>query len=53
MQETSEMLVRSLGLEEPLKEGMPTHFSILAWRISMDTRAWWATDDRVAQSWIQ
>ena len=30
MQET---WVRPLGLEDPLEEGMVTHFSILAWRI--------------------
>ena len=30
MQET---WVRSLGWEDPLKEGMATHYSILAWRI--------------------
>ena len=28
-----EMLVRSLVQEDPLKEGMATHSSILAWRI--------------------
>ena len=28
-----EMLVRSLGQEDPLEEGMTTHSSILAWRI--------------------
>ena len=33
MQET---WVQSLGLEDPLEEGMATHSSILAWRISMD-----------------
>ena len=27
------MCVRSLGWEDPLEEGMATHFSILAWRI--------------------
>ena len=27
------MLVRSLGQEDPLKKGMATHASILAWRI--------------------
>ena len=27
------MLVRSLGWEDPLEEGMATHSSILAWRI--------------------
>ena len=30
MQET---LVRSLGQEDPLEEGMATHSSVLAWRI--------------------
>ena len=30
MQET---LVPSLGQEEPLEKGMPTHSNILAWRI--------------------
>ena len=33
VQETQEMRVRSLGWEDPLKEGMATHSSILAWRI--------------------
>ena len=28
-----EMRVQSLGREDPLEEGMATHFSILAWRI--------------------
>ena len=28
------MQVQSLGREDPLEEGMATHFSILAWRIS-------------------
>ena len=28
--------VRSLGWEDPLEEGMATHFSIFAWRLSMD-----------------
>ena len=31
MQET---WVRSLGWEDPLEEGMATHSSILAWRVS-------------------
>ena len=26
-------MVQSLGQEDPLEEGMVTHFSILAWRI--------------------
>ena len=33
MQEMQEMHVRSLGREDPLEEGLATHFSILAWRI--------------------
>ena len=33
MQEIQEMQIQSLGLEDPLEEGMATHFSILAWRI--------------------
>ena len=40
MQET---WVRSLGWEDPLKEGMATHSSIPAWRIPMDRGAWRAT----------
>ena len=28
-----ERQVQSLGGEDPLKEGMTTHFSILAWKI--------------------
>ena len=34
MQESQEPQVPPLGREDPLKEGMATHFSILAWRIS-------------------
>ena len=33
MQETQKMEVQSLGWEDPLEEGMATHFSILAWKI--------------------
>ena len=33
MQETQEMWVESLGLEDPLEEEMTTHPSILAWKI--------------------
>ena len=35
-----ETWVRSLGLEDPLEEGMATHSSIRAWRIPMDRGAW-------------
>ena len=38
-----ETQVQSLGQEDPLDKGMATHSSILAWRIPMDTGAWWAT----------
>ena len=34
MQEMQELQVRSRGGEDPLEEGMETHSSILAWRIS-------------------
>ena len=33
MQETEEIQVCSLGLEDPLEEEMTTYSSILAWRI--------------------
>ena len=39
-----EMLVQSLGWEDPLGEGMAIHTSILAWRITMNRGSWWATD---------
>ena len=35
---------------DPLEEGMETHSSILAWRISVDIGASWATVHRVAKS---
>ena len=47
MQETQ---VRSLGWEDPLEEGMTTHYSILAWRIPMDRGAWRATVHGVEKS---
>ena len=50
MQET---WVWSLGWEDPLKEGMATHSSILAWRIPMDRGAWWAEVHGAAQSKMQ
>ena len=47
MQET---WVQFLGWEDPLEEGVATHSSILAWRISMDRGAWQATVHGVAKS---
>ena len=48
--EMQETCVQSLGWEDPLEEGMATHSSILAWRISMDRGAWWATVHKVTKS---
>ena len=31
------------GWEDPLEEVLANHSSILAWRIRMDTGAWWTT----------
>ena len=45
-----ETWVQSLGWEDPLKEGMATHSSILAWGIPMDRGAWQATVHGVAES---
>ena len=42
--------VRSLGWEDPLEEGLSTHFSSLAWRIPMERGAWWATVHGVTKS---
>ena len=33
MQEIQETQIQSLGWEDPLEEGIPTHSSTLAWRI--------------------
>ena len=46
-----ESWIRSLGWVDPLEEGMATHSSILAWRIPIDKRAWWATLHGVSESW--
>ena len=37
MQET---YISFLGWEDSLEEGLATHFSILAWKISVDRGAW-------------
>ena len=39
-----------LGWEDPLEKDLATHSSILAWRISMERGASWATVYRVAES---
>ena len=43
MQELQETQVQSLGWEDPLRESMVTHSSVLAWRVPMNRGAWWAT----------
>ena len=42
-----------VGGEDPLEEGMATHSSILAWRISIDRGVWQATLYKVSQSQTQ
>ena len=44
----------SLGQEDPFEEEMATHSSILAWKMSKDRGAWWATVHGVAnsQTWL-
>ena len=53
VQEMQEVLVRSLGWEDPLEEGMATHFSILAWRIPKDSEAWQAMGPWVTRNWTR
>ena len=48
-----ETWVQSLGLEDPLEEGMATNSSILAWRIPMGRGVWWATVHGVTKSQTQ
>ena len=45
-----ETWVQSLGWEDPLKESIATHSSILAWRFPMDRGAWGATGHGVTKS---
>ena len=54
MQETQETWVRSLGWEDPLKEGVATHSSILAWEIPQRKEPGGLhTVHMVAKSWTQ
>ena len=48
-----ETWVQSVGLEDPLEEGMATHSSILSWSLPLDRGAWWATVRGVAKSQTQ
>ena len=47
MQET---WVQSLAQEDPQEKEMATHYSILAWEISMDKEAWQAKVHGVSKS---
>ena len=44
------MQVQFPGQEDLLEEGMAIHSSILAWRIPIDSGAWWVTVHSTAQS---
>ena len=46
-----ETWVQFQGWEDPLEEGMSTHFNTLAWIICLDRGAWQATVHGVAKSW--
>ena len=50
MQELQKTRVWSLGLEDPLEEGLATHSSILAWKNPMDRGTWQAIVHRVTES---
>ena len=39
------------GQEDPLEKEMATHYSILAWKNSLDRGSWWVTVHGVAKSW--
>ena len=47
------MQVRSLGWEDPLKEGTATHSSILAWRIPWAEEPGGLQFHRVTKNWTQ
>ena len=46
-----ETWVQFLNQEDLLEEGMATHSSILAWKISMDRGAWGTPVHEVTKSW--
>ena len=48
-----ETWVKSLSWEDPLKEGMATHSSTLAWRTLMNRGSWWAIVYGVAKNRTQ
>ena len=46
-----EIWIWSLGREVPLKNGMATHSSVLAWRIPWTEEPGWTTDHWVGHDW--
>ena len=42
-------MLRSLGWDHPLEEGMANYSSILVWKSPMDGGAWWATVHKVSE----
>ena len=44
---------RDASWDDPLEEGMATHFSIFGLENPMDREAWQAMVHRVAESWTQ
>ena len=50
---TQETLVRFLGWDDPVEEGMATHSCILAWSVPMDSGAWRAAVHGVTKSQTQ
>ena len=48
-----EMRVQPLGREDTSEDGMATHSSVLARRISIDRGAWLATIHGVSKSWTE
>ena len=53
MQEPQQMQVRSLGLEDPLEEGMATHSSVLAWKTPWTEEPGQAIVHRIPKSWTR
>ena len=53
VQDTQHKWVQSLSCEDPLEEGMATHFSILAWRIPMDRGSSWASPWSCKETWLK
>ena len=50
MENRSEEIIQHAAKRD-LEKGLATHSSTLAWRISMDSGAWWAVVHGVSKSW--